>query len=348
MSRPQNPQRPSFPFGNPFKLILPNSSSVSPRHATLLTNFELSLAERLEKLNPKNGEDVLALSWMVSAIVSVCETHAYIKTFISDLELSVYDWDAKWIDLYLDDSLKLLDICISFSSELAHFSQGHLLLQCIMHNMEANPTKASEQANSFINDWNRHISSRNPRLEVCSSIIDDLTATTNLPKIKNSSKGKVLVKAMYGVKVHTLFVLGIFLAAFSGSAKLTSFQVPDICIWSHAFENLQNRLQKEVKDRSSKGGRFSLVKELNSVDTIVGKLHPIVQDESGSAKMQAFGDDTCDLKDRAEKLSLGLDSLTKGVEGFFQILLSGRDALLSKFRTALKVEDPMQKRIGVR
>ena len=111
---------------------------------------------------------------------------------ITALELPVCDWDEKWIDVYLDNSVKLLDICIAFSSELSRLNQGHLILQCVLHNLDCHTPKQFVRARASLDGWRQHINSKNPRLENCSSILDNLTETLNHPKVKTSAKGKVL------------------------------------------------------------------------------------------------------------------------------------------------------------
>ena len=55
-----------------------------------------------------------------------------------------------------------------------------------------------------------------------------LVESLDLPKVKNSAKGKVLMRAMYGVKVGTIFIYSVFASAFSGSArKLFDLNVDD-------------------------------------------------------------------------------------------------------------------------
>ncbi|KAK9991489.1 hypothetical protein SO802_026474, partial [Lithocarpus litseifolius] len=58
-----------------------------------------------------------------------------------ELELPVCDWDEKWIHAYLDISVNLLDICNAFSSEISRLNQGHLLLQCVLHNLDSISSK---------------------------------------------------------------------------------------------------------------------------------------------------------------------------------------------------------------
>ncbi|KAG8663759.1 hypothetical protein MANES_01G253600v8 [Manihot esculenta] len=301
MSKPQEPHRPFFSFGNPFRMISPKGSQLSPRLLSLLNAFEETLAERLRKLNPKDKNDILSLTWMKSAMESLCETHTDIKTLITDLELPVTDWDEKWIDVYFDISVKLLDICIAFSSELARLNQGHLLLKCVLHNMESTTSKQFVQARSSLGSWRRHICSKNIRVQNCRAILDNLVESLDLPKVKNSAKGKVLMQAMYGVKTNVNMVIR---ETFS-------------C------------------------GKFTVLKELEAVDTIAEKLYPMIQDELGPVEVEAVQNSVSDLRTGAERLSEGLDFLAKEVDVFFKIVLSGRDALLCNLRASGAVTNPM-------
>ncbi|XP_057462038.1 protein BPS1, chloroplastic-like [Actinidia eriantha] len=342
MSRPQEPHRPFFPFGNPLKMVLPKGSNLSPKLRALLNNFEEALAERFRKLKPSDREDVLSLTWMRLAMELLCQTHTDIKTIITELELPVCDWDDKWIDVYLDNSVKLLDICIAFSSELARLSQGNLWLQCALHNLDACPSKQFVRACSSLDGWRQHINSKNPKLENCFAILNSLTGTLNVPKVKNSAKGNVLMRAMYGVKVLTVFVCSTFAAAFSGSTnKLVDLQVLETCLWADAFADVQAYVNGEIRNIFS-SGRATVVKELEAVQISVKKLHPTIKDGVGvdPTEAEAVQNSISDLGKRAGKLSQGLDLLTNQVDDFFQILLSGRNALLCNLRVGGSVFDP--------
>lgn len=342
MSRPQEPQRPLFPFGNPFRMILPKGSYLSPRLLALVNKFEEALAERLRKLTPKDREDVLTLSWMRFAMESLCDIHTDIKALITALELPVTDWDDKWIDVYLDNSVKLLDVCIAFSSELSRLNQGHLFLRCVLHNLDSMPSEQFIRARSSLDGWKQHITSKNSRTENCFTILDNLVATLDEPKVKNSSKGKVLMRAMYGVKVVTVFVCRIFAAAFSGCGmKLMDLQVPEKYLWAEAFTGLQAFVNGEVRNSYS-SGRVTVLKELQTVDIIVKKLYPLVEDGTNSVEAEEFKNCISDLRKSAAKFSDGVDILLKEVDGFFQILLTGRDALLCSLRAGTDVSIPTQ------
>ncbi|XP_022898051.1 protein BPS1, chloroplastic-like [Olea europaea var. sylvestris] len=339
MGRPQDPQRPLF-FGNPFRMIY-KGANLSPKLLDLLKTFEVTLAERLKKLKPVDREDILRLSWMRFAMESLCAIHTDIKTLITALELPVCGWDAKWIDVYLDNSVKLLDICIAFSSEISRLNQSHLFLQCVLHNLEG-ASKQFMRAQSSLDGWRKHISSKNPRIENCFAIMDCLAETIDLPKIKNSAKGKVLMRAMYGVKVITLFICSIFAAAFSGSMKkLVDLHVPETFSWAEAFTDLQASMNNEIRKIYS-NRRITVLKDLEAVDTSVNKLYPIVQDGLDPVEAEALQYSTSDLRTQMENFSQGLDLLAKEVDSFFQIVLTGRDALLCNLRVGGNVTKSVQ------
>lgn len=314
---------------------------MSPRLLALLNAFEGTLAGRLRSLEPGGKEDILSLSWMKQTIATLCAIHTDVKTLITDLELPVSDWDEKWIDVYLDNSLKMLDMCIAYSSEISRLSQGHLYLQCGLHNLDGSSTQFMK-ARSSLDGWKHHINSKNHRLENCFAILDSVTESLNLPKIKNSAKGKVLMHAMYGVRVVTVFICSIFAVAFSGSAKkLKDLQVHETCLWTEAFVDLRDFISREIRSIYSRG-KFTALKELEAVDVSLKKLYPVIQDGIDPIDAEQLELLTSDLTKKSEKLSEGLDLLTKEMDKFFQILLTGRDALLCNLRVGSAVIKPVQ------
>lgn len=328
MSRSQDPQKPHFSFGNPFKNMLHKSSDLSPKLVSLLNSFEKDLAERFNKLMPRGKEDILSFTWMKLAMDLLCQTHTDIKNVIQQLDLPVSDWDDKWINVYLDNSINLLDICIAFSSELSRLNQGNLLLQCGVHYLKDYPAKPLSKATSSLDSWRQHVGAKNPRLVNCFSILDRLIETLNLPKIKKSGKGKVLMRAMYGVKMFTVFICSVFAAGLTGSSnKLVDLHALDTCLWAEAFTNVQSYVNAEIT-KAFANGKVTVLKEIEAVDTSIKKLTPVFENGANPS----FGNSVSELGNSANELSEGLDILKKQMDSFFKIILSGRDALISNLR----------------
>lgn len=329
MARPQDPPRGFFPFGNPFRNLSSKNPVLSSNLLSLLNTFETNLASSITKLVPKEKSQILTLSWMSQAMVSLCQTHDAIKTLITALELPVSDWEDKWVDVYLDISVKLLDLCNAFSSELSRLNQGHLFLQFALHNLDTNAPQNLSKAQSSLDSWKRHIVSKNPRLESCHSILTSLVQTLNLPKVKNSAKGKVLMRALYGVKVKTLYISGVFAAAFSGSSQnllYVTVSVSNDLPWAPSFMQMQNTMNAEIKSIFLSDG-LTVMKELEAVDSGVKELAPAIQ--QGSIDPIVLQP----LKDSVTELTSGIDLVSKEVDCFFKILLSGRDTLLENLRS---------------
>ncbi|CAH9123712.1 unnamed protein product [Cuscuta epithymum] len=342
MSRPQGPHRPFFPFGNPFRRILPNGSNMSQRLHSLLKSFEESLALKLKNLIPESIDGFISLSWFQKAIVTLSEIHGDTKELITALEFPVSDWDEKWIDVYLDNSVKLLDICTAFSSEITRINQSNLFLTCAVHYLDGGEEEKLPQACLSLQEWGPRISGQNPRLGRCFDILNRLTESLNLPKIKRSEKGKVLMRAMYGVRTATIFVCSVFAVSFSGCVeKLKELEISESCyLWADNYTHLQDLINKEIRKVYSSGNQGTALRELEDVRVSVEKLCPLIRDGGGGSSM--FREETLGLAVAVGRLSEGLDGLAKEVDGFFQIVLTGRDALLCNLRVGDENGSPTQ------
>ncbi|XP_050273320.1 protein BPS1, chloroplastic-like [Quercus robur] len=181
---------------------------------------------------------------------------------------------------------------------------------------------------------------RTLELKTVPPILNNLVESLDLPKVKNSGKGKVLMCTMYGVKVETVFICSVFASAISDSArKLFDLNVDNKYMWAQALTGLQTSINSEIRNLYSTG-RFTVSKELEAIDTNVKKLYPMIQDGGDPIEVEAFQNSISDLARRAEGLSQGLDLLTNQYDGFFHVVLTGRDALLCNVRESGTVSDP--------
>ncbi|XP_008801777.2 UPF0496 protein 4-like [Phoenix dactylifera] len=360
MSRAHEGYHSSSPFGNPFRMIFPKGSNLSPKLLTLLNSFEQTLAENLRKLKPKEISDILSLTWMRHAMESLSETHTNIKILLKNLEFPVSEWEEKWIDMHFDDSLKLLDICVALCSELSRLDQSQLLLKYALHVMDCSgkfpSSKQIKRAHAYLHDWMQQLNSRSPKFENCPAILQGLARTLCLAKVKNSPKGRVLMRAFYAVKVETIFVCSIIVAALSGCSKpLIDLYVSESFLWSEAFHDLQADVNEKVRGLLS-CEKVVLLKELEVVDTRAKKLHVLsggvddledilrhrddanheevmtLEKSISQEERERWQKSVSDVADSAKKLADGIDILSEQTRDFFNIVLAGRDALLCNLR----------------
>ncbi|KAG9452129.1 hypothetical protein H6P81_005033 [Aristolochia fimbriata] len=295
------------------------------------------MAERLMKLKQNYETKGLSYSWMRLAMESVCESHIDVKALITNLQFPVSDWDEKWVDMYLDDSVKLLDVCIAFSSELSRLNQGQLLLQYVAHVLDFSKGLPSADqivvSRSALHDWLQQITSKNPKLENLLNILHALSISLFEDKVKNSPKGKVLVRALYGVKVKTLFVCRVFTVGFFGSVKMVEdLPISGKFLWLEPFKELQVQVNKDIETLLSL--RCTTVfKEFEMVQNNVTSLYSTTV-RANPEEAEVLQKGVSALAESVEALAQGTDALSKLVESFFEIVLTGRDALLCNLRVS--------------
>uniref|UniRef100_A0A1J3CGP2 Protein BPS1, chloroplastic n=1 Tax=Noccaea caerulescens TaxID=107243 RepID=A0A1J3CGP2_NOCCA len=344
MSSIQDPPRVFFRCGNPFKILFPNAR-ISPKLLYLLSKFETDLSKSIRELIPKDENDIITVSWMSQAMESLCETHKSIRLLVTDLELPVSDLEENLIHIYSDVSLKLLDLCNAFTSELDRLNHGNLLLKFALSKLETNNNCPEDSSLSHLDGWRQHMVAKNPRIENCGALLSGLVESMKAKKkTKQSAKGKVLLRALYGVKVKTLYIFGVLAAAFSGSSKnllyLTIPKETEELPWAQAFMELQNVVNPVIKN-TFLSGRFTVIKDLEAVESGVKKLYSPVQE--GSVPVSVVEP----LKKSVMELCERFDHVSKETHCLLKIVISARDALFeslwTKYAEELQVTLPIIK-----
>ncbi|XP_020599544.1 UPF0496 protein 4-like [Phalaenopsis equestris] len=351
MSRTHDGHHASSPFGNPFKLVFSKGPNRSSKLLTLLNSFEQSLAEDIRKLKPNDTSKFHSFIWLRQAVDALVESHNKFKSLIIDLEFPASVWDEKWIELYLNDSLNLLDVCIALISEVSRLEQHQVLLRYalqILNSCSSHPSPEQlQRAGEALHDWIQKLDSRSSKLENAPSILQGMLGTLSLPKVKNSPKGRVLMRALYAVKIVMMFIASVLLALFSGSSKpLMDMQVPNDFSWAMAFNDLQLVVNKELKGRLLLD-KPVILNELGEVHGFARSLNAVMVTitQKKDEKEIARNNDVEEVKRRCEELILELSKssarlshelelLGKKLNDFFELIMSGRDGLLGSLRTS--------------
>lgn len=318
MSRAHDGHRSFFPVGNPFRMIFPRGAHLSPKLTELLASYEDGLASSLRKLKPEATSEVLTLSWMKLAVDCLSELHTNIATLITELELPLSDWDEKWVDIYLNSSVKLLDICIALSSELSRLDQGQLLVRYLLNVLDSGSDMPSQEqlkkAEVSLKEWIERASERSLRLDSCLAALQELSGNLCLMKVKHSAKGKVLMRALYGIEAVTVLICSVLVAVLSGSFKpLVEFDVPEKFGWSTAFIDLHKAISGELSSQLSRGS-VPAVKELEDVEVCARQLHTLtcaaqLEEENASLAHAVSHSKEVDLPDATAQEGGHVDNL---------------------------------------
>lgn len=262
---------------------------------------------------------------------ALCETHISIKALINALNFPVSEWNEKWMELYLDNSVKVLDVCNALTSQLSKLDQSQIFLKYALHMLDSDDTSISRLHKS-LHDYMEKVHSENSNLEKCYSTLQDLSSTIPLVNVKNSAKGKLLMRALYGVKVLTIFVCNVFMVSLSGCSKwLMNLEVSGDFLWAQTFNELQASMHGQIM---CSPGKFGVIKEIEVVNSNVEKLHSYcadMMDKQEPVVALKLNELTLVLASNAECFSVELDLLSKQVEDFFELVLEGRNALLRSF-----------------
>lgn len=198
------------------------------------------------------------------------------------------------------------------------------------------------------------MASKNPKIEnsgeVLSSLVEDMDRShhhglykkVNKKNTKEYEEEKVLMRALYGVKVKTLYIFSVFAAAFSGSSKNILFiNIPkevededeeddqDEVPWEQAFMELQNMIMTTFLSK-----RFVVIKDVVAVESGVEMVYAVVQEGSvpNSLMFEPLIQSVMELSER-------LDLVSKETSCLFNTVIAARDELFERLRT--KYEDEL-------
>lgn len=195
------------------------------------------------------------------------------------------------------------------------------------------------EARTSLDEWKQRVDAKNSRVDKCFSALDHLAHVLDRPNIKHSAKEKVLMQAIYGVKVATLFLASIFDAAFSGSGKkLMDIQVPETYLWAENFTKLQSFMNTELINIFS-SGKLTVVNEREAVDAFAEKLFLVLQNGVDSVEAEVLQTLKFEFEKASENFALGLDLLAKELNDLFKDVIRGRNDLLDDVRIAFNFMD---------
>eukprot|EP00252_Welwitschia_mirabilis_P011099 TRINITY_DN2495_c0_g1_i1.p1 TRINITY_DN2495_c0_g1~~TRINITY_DN2495_c0_g1_i1.p1 ORF type:complete len:366 (-),score=46.67 TRINITY_DN2495_c0_g1_i1:573-1670(-) len=344
-------------FSYPFKFIPFKRLSDEPlRQKEILRKFEVSLCEQLTQLQnrPTTKGKVINLEWMCQALEVLYCVHKNLNSLVTDLHFPVKQWEQKWMDEYLEESLNVLDICIAINSEISRMEQTQLLGQYVLHVCESSEDTGSVDKQARVQHALKDLLEKrdtagketlcgtNKKIEKCTEILQKMSRTLEFSKTKSSTKSGVFLRAMYGVKAVTAFICGVILSTLGESAdSLISLNVCTDLLWSSAFLSLQKSVHEEIKSSlGQKKGNLTTLVEIQELYAQAESLQSMFTKEesdtyqSGTQTYLEIQEAIKVLHHKVEILSQGLSNLTKQVNEFFQVILSGRNALLDSLRSS--------------
>lgn len=320
--------------------------SVPDNFDLLSRSFDENVLRRLHSLSTPS----ISLSWLSLAVDFLSSTHAEAQTLISNLRSSGSGSSDDPLALYMDHSVKLLDICNSISSEIEKLRQRRLLINLVLHLLdfpaEGGQMPVSEKlrkARDSLANWENKsggsVIRRGFQVVDPEVLIGDLvTALGSAPRGKISSAGKLIRRTFYAVGLATVFVAGVLASCVYGLINIGEVRAPAEFLWADKFNDLQSSIFDETKKRrrSSEGGERKergWLAEMDDVAARVVGVRDVVDDVvSGDSNDKVRLESAVkELETATAELSKGLESLANGVNGLFNTVLSTRNSVMGAY-----------------
>lgn len=321
-----------FSLFSPFRVAKKHSV---PNNLDLISrSFDDALLCRLKTLTPPS----ISLSWLSKAVDFLALAQSEARVLISNLKVAALDDSLAW---YLDDSVKLLDLCNSVSADIERFRQRRLLLTFVLHLLgdgNQSPEKL-RRASKALSDFERCASDLGKRSNADVLVRDMATGLRNVPRGKASRVGKLVRRTVHAVGLVTVFVAGVVVATIHGSPEMVRVGVPAEFSWAESLNELESEMSAELKrrfggekDKKQKG----LLEELEDVGTRVREVCEVIDDVAGVAveeeEKKRLNDVVKALERATGSFSDGLERLSNGVNEMFNGVLCNRNHMLEKVR----------------
>jgi hypothetical protein len=290
-------------------------------------SFDESILRRLNTLCNSHSSVAINFSWLSSALAFLSFTHNQAITLLSNPKLT----DSS--NFYLDDSVKLLDICNSIASETERLRHRRLLLKFALHLFNNNSEDAEKlrRARASLTDWDnnlkgyRYDSSKN--LEHL--VIDLAFMLKEVPRGKISSDERIVRRTIHSVGLVTVFVAGVVVAALRGSTELgVAVRAPSEFLWADSFNLLNSAISAEL---TRPGKKRHLLEELDDVEARLREVIGVM-DDAGGEKGGSLNGAVKELERVTETLGEGLERLSNGVNEVFNTVMSSRKEMVERMR----------------
>ncbi|CAK9140718.1 unnamed protein product [Ilex paraguariensis] len=306
-------------------------------------SFDENTLRLLKTLSPPS----IGFSWLSAAVDVLSSIHAAALNLISNLKSS----SEESLVLYLDHSVKILDICNSISSEIERLRQRRLLISLVLHvlgfsgnDLHIPAPEKLRKARDSLADWENDSSVIVRRscfqIQKPEDLIRQLASTVEIaPRGKISSAKNLIDRTIYTVGVVTVFLAGVLVSATNGLPGIVNIRVDSAEFsWADSFNGLQSTASDELKRRVGAEKKKGLLVEADDVAKRARIVREVIDgivlvDRSKEEVKKETLDNAVNVLGKAtERLSDGLDRLTNSVNGLFDTVMRTRDGLVERYR----------------
>ncbi|KAF5757280.1 hypothetical protein HanRHA438_Chr17g0834641 [Helianthus annuus] len=323
-------------LSSPFRSTTKKPPHIPKPYQLAAQLFDENIILHLKTLDLPPDSSYITLSWLSAAVSFISTVHSEAELQISNLKPEADDFH----DLYMDYSLKVLDLCNLISSAVNRLTDTRLLLNFSLRLLKfsddlppveklnkakdaiARSVNSLNNINNNINDTDESVKEKGIRVK---KLINELAVL-----IGNLPRGKVtdgIRRMFYATGVLTVFVGSVLVTVLYGESDVVrQLRVPSEFVWADSVNGMENRIFDLIKFKKN------VVKEVDDVvkQAVVVRdvIETVVNGGGDDGVRVCLQDGVKEMTVGAKKLSDGIDKLTDGVNGMFRTVLKIRNGRL--------------------
>ncbi|KAI3516890.1 hypothetical protein L1887_16024 [Cichorium endivia] len=326
-----------------FKSFTKKSSSNHKGYQLAARSFDEKVILHLKTLTPASDSSIISLSWMSKAVSFLSMVHLEAQDQISNLRSESDYFQA----LYMDYSLKVLDLCNLISSAVQQLTERRLLMNLSLRLINSSgqisiPDKLKKAKDALIRSVSNTQEISKEKSLRANALIEELSFVINsLPVGKTSSAKDLIRRTLHGLGVLTVFVASVLVSVLYGQSDAVEVRVPAEFLWADLVNGVQTQILELIKPKQVSDGaekrRWLLELDVTARQAVAvcDVIDEVVSDgdgDGGDKHRVRLENDVKELGNTAAKFSDAVDGLTNGVNGLFSIVLKTRNGVLDGVR----------------
>ncbi|XP_030524411.1 protein BPS1, chloroplastic-like [Rhodamnia argentea] len=306
---------------------------------SISNSFNETLHSGLWGLTPASA----TLPWLSSAIAMLTVAHSAVKSLIYELKS---DGGNSLLSWYLDNSVKVLDVCNCISSEIERLCLHHLNLRIAIQLLrsEGNPSEEEiRQARDLLADSEGEggSGSVNSTGDI-EKLIKDLATSIGKPALrgKDTPVDGVVQRAVRAISFVTAFITGVISSALhSSSGAVVCVCVPEEFPWGDSVRSIESTVIVESRRGEERDRKTRVLKELDNVGAhmrhVLEAIDEVLASGGGGATTGRLREAAVGLEKANEAMLEGLYRLRDGVNELFMMVVRIRKKMVDEFRASL-------------
>ncbi|KAL3719768.1 hypothetical protein ACJRO7_004704 [Eucalyptus globulus] len=268
---------------------------------SISSSFDESIVSSLYGLSPTSA----SLPWLFSSVNVLTTAHSAVRSLIYELKSDGGDSLLSW---YLDNSLKVLDVCNRMSSKIER-----------LYIHQARDLLADSEGEGMAN---------------IEELIRDLATSivTSAMRRKDLPVDKVVRRAVQAVNFLTAFIAGVIYSALCSSSRaIACVYVPEEFPWGDSVRAIESTIVVESRCGEETDKKTRVLEGLNDVEAI----DEVVASGGDGEVVGRLSEAAVGLEKATEQLLKGLYHLRDGVDELFLTMTRIRKEMVSEFRVSL-------------